>query len=179
MNCQSCAMPLNTPSDHALGNEQNPYCVHCADANGNLKSKEEVREGMINYYTQTEGKTREEAERVVDAHMAMQPAWQQNPPTEPVAAPEPSMPVSAEPSVEPVTPEPVATEPVVPEPVTPVMPSTPVVEETAPVSAPQAEEPAPVVSQEESLPTPEPVAEASETPASPNTNSDNSGTSGV
>jgi outer membrane biosynthesis protein TonB len=183
MNCQSCAMPLNSPSDHALGNEQNPYCAHCADANGNLKSKEEVREGMINYYTQTEGKTREEAERVVDAHMGMQPAWQQNPPTEPVVAPEPSMTAVPEPTVEPVPSAPLTPEPVVTE-----MPSTPVAEETAPAGLSQQEEQAPVVGQSESLPTPEPVnevtsqanpTETSETPASTDSSSDNSGTSEV
>lgn len=129
MNCQSCGMPLNTPAEHAMGNEQNPYCVHCADTSGNLKSKEEVREGMINFYTQTEGKTREEAEQVVDAHMAMQPAWSQGTPSaapvepvepapttmpeqpisEPTSAPMPEQPVNPEPSVAPVAPvEPVS-----------------------------------------------------------------------
>jgi len=170
MNCQSCAMPLNTPADHALGNEQSPYCTNCTDASGNLKSKEEVREGMINYYTQTEGKTREDAERVVDAHMAMQPAWQQNPPTEPVVVPEPSMTVP-EPSVEPAPVEPVSTEPV-----PTAMPSTPVVEETAPVSMPQSETPDPVVSQDGSLPTQEPVMENTNQSNPTDSTTDNSGT---
>jgi hypothetical protein len=168
-------MPLNNPSDHALGNEQNPYCAHCADESGNLKSKEEVREGMINFYTQTEGKTREDAERVVDAHMAMQPAWQQNSQTLPQTPVEPAEPVmTPQPSVEPVVPEPVASEPVLPEPVVsepvaPVMPSTPVVEETAPE--------VPSVGQGESLPTPEPVTEVTnEAVNSTDSVVDNSGT---
>jgi len=76
MNCQSCGMPMETPADHGGGNTANPYCVHCTDAAGNLKPREEVREGMINYYMQTMGKSREEAETVVDEHMAKQPAWQ-------------------------------------------------------------------------------------------------------
>lgn len=171
---------MNSPSDHALGNAQSPYCSHCTDANGNLKSKEEAREGMINYYTQTEGKTREEAEQVVDAHMAMQPAWQQNSqpvsavpeqPVEPVTAFEPAAP--AVPSVEPAPVETVPAAPVAEEKIMPSVPAQP----------PQTEEQVPVTSQDESVSVPEPVVEAtaqsnpvgvSEEPV--NTNTDNSGT---
>lgn len=77
MNCQSCGMPMNDTGDHGGANPTNPYCQYCTDDAGTLKSREEVREGMINFYMQTEGKDRAAAEQVVDARMAQQPAWMQ------------------------------------------------------------------------------------------------------
>lgn len=91
MDCQSCGMPMAADADHGGGKADNPYCKYCTDPAGNLKSKEEVREGMINFQMQqSPGKTREEIEKEVDAHMAQMPAWQIPPtgtltPSEPVA----------------------------------------------------------------------------------------------
>ena len=52
MNCQSCGMPMNDTGDHGGANPTNPYCQYCTDDTGTLKSREEVREGMINFYMQ-------------------------------------------------------------------------------------------------------------------------------
>lgn len=73
--CQSCGMPMETPEMHGGGIEQNPYCVYCTDAEGHLKSREDVREGMVQFYMDAMGKSRDDAERVVDATMAEMPAW--------------------------------------------------------------------------------------------------------
>jgi len=63
--------------DHGGGRLENPYCKYCTDPAGNLKTKEEVREGMINFQMQqSPGKTREEVEKEVDAHMSQMPTWQ-------------------------------------------------------------------------------------------------------
>jgi hypothetical protein len=64
-------------ADRGGGRADNPYCKYCTDPTGNLKSKEEVREGMINFQMQqSPGKTREEVAAEVDQHMATMPAWQ-------------------------------------------------------------------------------------------------------
>jgi hypothetical protein len=73
--CESCGMPMETAEMHGGGVEDNPYCVYCTDARGDLKPKADVREGMIQFYMDTMGKSRTEAQRVVDATMAEMPAW--------------------------------------------------------------------------------------------------------
>jgi hypothetical protein len=73
--CESCGMPMQ--NDELRGGKQpeNKCCVHCCDAEGKLKSKEEVREGMISYYVEHEGKSKEDAETFVDEYMTKMPAW--------------------------------------------------------------------------------------------------------
>ena len=130
---------MTMDSDHGGGRPDNIYCKHCADEAGNLKSRDEVREGMIAFYQQSMGKTREEAEREVDIHMAQMPAWsggQPVTPTEPTMPPAPAEPTSS------------TTEPIEPEP--PAAPSSP------PPPPPAEPTPAPI-----SQPT-EPVAQAQE-----------------
>ena len=77
MNCESCGMPMSKLEDHGGGKENNKYCRYCTDAEGNLKSREEVREGMIQLHIKSFGKTREEAEKEVDEHMKQMPAWKE------------------------------------------------------------------------------------------------------
>ena len=48
--CDSCGMRMEDPEDHGGENKHNPYCKHCCDENGNLKSREEVRRNMIKFY---------------------------------------------------------------------------------------------------------------------------------
>ncbi len=131
MNCQSCGMPMSQDSDHGGGRPDNIYCAHCTDSSGNLKSREEIREGMIGFYQQSIGKTREEAEIAVDAHMAQMPTWsgvsaavgttvpidQLPEGTDPVGTVNPALPME---SVKPVEPA----EPVEPAPPVPVEPAT-------------------------------------------------------
>jgi hypothetical protein len=75
--CQSCGMPMHSPELHGGGIEQNPYCIYCTDAEGHLKSREDVREGMVQFYMDTMGQARADAEAVVDATMAAMPAWKE------------------------------------------------------------------------------------------------------
>lgn len=121
-------------SDHGGGRADNVYCQFCTDAVGSLKAKQEVREGTINFYVESFGKTREEAEVEVDSRMSQMPAWMNQSPVNPV----PVQPVQNE--VSPVMNE------------TPVAQGNPVVE-VAPVQATG------VVPQPESMPvvSPEPV----------------------
>jgi hypothetical protein len=73
--CESCGMSMPQAKDHGGGDAGNPYCVHCTDQTGKLKSRSEIREGMINLYMSRTGKPREEAERFVDEQMKGLPAW--------------------------------------------------------------------------------------------------------
>jgi hypothetical protein len=68
-------MPMTEPEMHGGGDVENHCCCYCCDEAGNLKPREEVRQGMVNFFEREEGKSREEAEAFVDEHMARMPAW--------------------------------------------------------------------------------------------------------
>ena len=52
------------------------YCVYCQDQQtGELKSKQEVREGSIDAAMRLMGKSREEAERMADEMLPKLPRW--------------------------------------------------------------------------------------------------------
>jgi len=73
--CESCGMPLEekTTSKH-----DGRYCVYCQDQQtGELKNKEEVREGSIQAAMRLMGKTRDEAEKMADEMMPQLPRWQE------------------------------------------------------------------------------------------------------
>lgn len=76
MNCESCGMLIQKAEDHGAGDIENKYCKYCADEQGNLKSKEKIREGWINFSVKSENISREESEKKVDEEMAKMPAWQ-------------------------------------------------------------------------------------------------------
>lgn len=73
--CQSCGMPMKDASQHGGRDINNPYCVFCTTPEGKLKSRKEVREGMIGFYISQMKKTRKEAEKIVDETMSKMPAW--------------------------------------------------------------------------------------------------------
>ncbi|VVB98495.1 Putative zinc ribbon domain protein [uncultured archaeon] len=73
--CESCGMPMEGASTHGGGNAESKYCAYCTNAEGKLKSKAEVRQGMIKYMMKSEKKSEEEAQRLVDEHMSRMPAW--------------------------------------------------------------------------------------------------------
>ena len=73
--CESCGMPMEKPSDFGGSDTKNKYCTHCTTSDGTLKSRTEVRDGMINFYINTMKKSRKEAEKFVDESMSKMPAW--------------------------------------------------------------------------------------------------------
>lgn len=75
--CESSGTPMPEAKDHGGGDVNNPFCVYCTDEAGKLKSRAEIREGMINLYTSRMGKPREEAEKFVDEQMNKLPAWRE------------------------------------------------------------------------------------------------------
>ena len=74
--CQACGMPMAQPSQHGNADIHNPYCIYCTDTAGNLKPRNEIREGMIHYVMKSENCQRPQAEGTVDRQMAELPAWQ-------------------------------------------------------------------------------------------------------
>ncbi|MGD9142375.1 MAG: zinc ribbon domain-containing protein [Dehalococcoidia bacterium] len=74
-NCQSCGMPMNNPGDFGGGNEENDYCVHCTNADGTLKSYDEIYEGLVFMYINSRNMEKEDAEQAAREYMAMMPAW--------------------------------------------------------------------------------------------------------
>jgi len=76
--CESCGMPMKKTEEHGGGDINNIYCVYCTDKTGKLKSRQEVKEGMIQFYMSQMGKTKKEAEEFVDKQMKKFPAWKDN-----------------------------------------------------------------------------------------------------
>ncbi len=73
--CVSCGMPMTRPEEFGGGNPANAHCVHCSDADGNLKSREEVFEGQVGFAMTSQNLDREAAESAVRESMSKMPAW--------------------------------------------------------------------------------------------------------
>lgn len=73
--CLSCGMPLKQAEDHALGKTDIPYCSHCTNEKGMLKSYEEVRTGMSHYLIHSQGIDPAAAQQMAEAMMMKLPAW--------------------------------------------------------------------------------------------------------
>ena len=73
--CESCSMPMTKKGDFGGGSEENKYCVHCCDNEGNLKTYEEIFGGMVNFAMKNMGLTEEKAKEAVSQNMAELPAW--------------------------------------------------------------------------------------------------------
>jgi lactoylglutathione lyase len=73
--CEACGMPIKNEKMRGGGIADNPYCVFCCDDKGELKSRIEVREGMVRHYINNRGKSRTESEKAVDELMKWLPAW--------------------------------------------------------------------------------------------------------
>lgn len=69
-------MPLSSPADHAGGDESSPFCRFCANADGTVRTGDEIFEGGVNFFMRALGGTREEAERITRKNMAQLPYWQ-------------------------------------------------------------------------------------------------------
>jgi hypothetical protein len=66
---------MQKPEDFGGGRADNTCCVHCCDDSGKLKSREDVKSGMMDLAIRMMGVSREEAEKTVQATMARMPAW--------------------------------------------------------------------------------------------------------
>ncbi len=75
MICQSCGMPMVRLEDHGGGRLDIHYCKYCTDAQGKLKPREQVRQGMVDLMVSARRKSIEDAEKFVDNFMKKMPAW--------------------------------------------------------------------------------------------------------
>jgi ABC-type sugar transport system substrate-binding protein len=73
--CIACGMPMNTPSEFAMGDTGKDYCVHCARQDGSMQSFEEKRSGLTDFIVRTQGFDRAAALEVAETMMKKLPAW--------------------------------------------------------------------------------------------------------
>jgi hypothetical protein len=73
--CISCGMPMLSPTDHAMGDENREYCLYCARPDGEMKSYDEALESVSQFIQSTRSLSADEARRVAEAEMAELPAW--------------------------------------------------------------------------------------------------------
>lgn len=74
-NCESCGMPMRNPEDFGGNDVNNKYCKYCTNDKGELKSYEDVFNGMVNFVVQTQGIDRTQAELAAKEGLAKMPAW--------------------------------------------------------------------------------------------------------
>lgn len=68
-------MTMIKPEEFGGQNPENESCVYCSEADGSLKPRNAVREGMIQFWMQRESIDRSTAEEKTDEYMAKMPAW--------------------------------------------------------------------------------------------------------
>ena len=78
--CIACGMPLNDPAEIGGELEEGSVCMHCATADGKVKSCTEVFEGGVQFFlgALTEA-NRDLAERLTRKNMNRLPYWQKHP----------------------------------------------------------------------------------------------------
>ncbi len=71
--CYSCAAPLNVPEFQ--GKTEN-YCINCVDKNGKLRSRNEVKSGLVEWFNtwQPDLDPKESLLRA-ELYMRAMPAW--------------------------------------------------------------------------------------------------------
>jgi hypothetical protein len=74
--CQACGMPLTKKEDFAGGDENSNFCQFCVNADGSVKSCEEIFEGGVQYFISEIGGDRKTAEKITRKNMKGQPYWQ-------------------------------------------------------------------------------------------------------
>lgn len=75
VSCESCGMPLATPSDHALADPSIPYCRYCTLEDGTLQEPDERLERMTQWAMRHDGVDHAEARARSLAYMRTMPAW--------------------------------------------------------------------------------------------------------
>jgi hypothetical protein len=75
MECKSCGMAMTKAEHFPKQNRDSEFCVYCTDEEGNLLSKNVVRESIIQYWMHRDGISQKEAEEKIDSFMQSQPAW--------------------------------------------------------------------------------------------------------
>ena len=73
--CDSCGRPMYGVGTADPDND-NVYCEYCVNAEGSLKTYEEVKEGLVKFYIDKYNYPRNSAEETVINLLKMMPAWE-------------------------------------------------------------------------------------------------------
>jgi hypothetical protein len=68
-------MPMDRPEQFPRGDTTKDWCVHCARADGTLKSYDEALVGMTGFIVKTQGLDEVAAREAARTMMATLPAW--------------------------------------------------------------------------------------------------------
>ncbi|MDD2756824.1 MAG: zinc ribbon domain-containing protein [Patescibacteria group bacterium] len=74
--CSACGMPLEKKEDFARGDENSEFCLHCVNADGSVKTCEEIFNGGVEFFITAIGGDRLMAERIVRKNINQLPYWQ-------------------------------------------------------------------------------------------------------
>jgi hypothetical protein len=74
--CEACGMPMEKKEDFAQGDENSQLCLYCVNADGSVKSCEEIFEGGVQFFLGQLGGERKMAEKVTRKNMNQQSYWQ-------------------------------------------------------------------------------------------------------
>lgn len=73
--CITCGMPMEKSEDFGNNNMSVKTCIHCTNADGSVKSCEEIFEGGVGFFMQVTGADRDLAEKLVRKNMLQLPYW--------------------------------------------------------------------------------------------------------
>jgi hypothetical protein len=68
-------MEMVKAEDFALGDTSQEFCRYCTDKHGKLLSWEEILQGNVQYYMESQGLTSEAALRMATDYLKTLPAW--------------------------------------------------------------------------------------------------------
>jgi hypothetical protein len=74
--CQACGMPLTKKEDFSGGDENSKFCLYCVNADGSVKSCEEIFEGGVQFFLNQIGGERKMAEKITRKNMSGLSYWQ-------------------------------------------------------------------------------------------------------
>jgi hypothetical protein len=74
--CEACGMRLEKKEDFAGGDENAKFCLFCVNADGNVKTCEEIFAGGVQFFLSQFGGDRNMAEKITRKNMSRLPFWQ-------------------------------------------------------------------------------------------------------
>ena len=75
--CAACTMPLEDTKNIGATLEGKTFCIHCVNADGQVKSCEEIFQGGVDFFLSTfSDLDRKFAERITRTNMSNLPYWQ-------------------------------------------------------------------------------------------------------
>ena len=73
--CIACGMPMQQPTDYAMGDTEKDYCKYCMRPDGTMQSYEEKLDSLTDFLIKTQGLDQYAAADTAKNMMARLPAW--------------------------------------------------------------------------------------------------------